>query len=929
MKYFFSISAMVIILMAFRLPVSAQSADAHLQVVRNTRVDSLLKMADQFRLRAGEMKQAAIRWATENNRPVRTQRAAGRESELMGFDFRGKPLFCITDNLDAAKTVSTNKVWIGGGMGLNLTGSGDTVREWDGGAVRTTHNELTGRVVQGDGSTSLSDHATHVAGTMVATGVIANARGMAGLARLRAFDWNSDFAEMATEAAMGALVSNHSYGYIAGWDYNGAWYWLGDTTIDRYTDYQYGYYMQAAADVDNIARNAPFYLICKSSGNDRLGGPGTQPVNHYVWGNNNWVPSTTVRNLNGGPNGFDCIGAGFGVSKNVLTVGAVYDIPNGYQVPADVVLASFSGTGPTDDGRIKPDLVANGTGLYSSVASGNSDYASYWGTSMSTPNVTGSLILLQGFYRSLNGTNMRSATLKALAIHTADEAGAAPGPDFTFGWGLLNTATAANLIRIKDSLSLILQPELISGSAYNLGVHVPGGSPLKVTICWTDLPGTPPAASLNPPAKMLVNDLDLRIDGVHQPWVLNGSSPANPATTGDNNSDNVEQIAISNPTTGSHTITITHKGVLQGGDQIFSLIVSGIEVLTRDPLSFSATVAGSAAIDLAWTRNLQLNNVIIAQSVSPTIGVPVNGTAYAAGSSIPGGGTVIYNGPATSFQHGSLASGTTYYYRIWSYNSSNHYSTGLNANAKTYCTGAVFPISENFNASLAFPDCWSAQMSVPGVYSEWSINSSTNAGGTGNEARAHWSYANPGTARLISLPFRTIGLSSLTLSFRHLFDEYGPGMTIRVQSSTDGINWTNEAWFMTSSGDITHPAEQVTTTVVNNLNSPTTRIAFVVTGNLFFFDDWYIDDVVIKAPGLWVGGTPGMPLDWNTGSNWGDGVVPTAGTNVYIPFTSSLPTINNDPASPAECNNLVIESNATLTVNPGKKLIVNGTFTRK
>ena len=62
-------------------------------------------------------------------------------------------------------------------------------------------------------------------------------------------------------------------------------------------------------------------------------------------------------------------------------------------------------------------------------------------------------------------------------------------------------------------------------------------------------------------------------------------------------------------------------------------------------------------------------------------------------------------------------------------------------------------------------------------------------------------------------------------------------------------------------------------------------IAFVVTGNLKQYHYWYIDDVNIKAPGYWVGGTPAALTDWNTATNWGDGLVPVAGNQCLHPST--------------------------------------------
>ena len=535
----------------------------------------------------------------------------GTCAELKELGRNGIPVYFITNNLNAAKTVSTNKVWSGGSAGLNLSGSGITLREWDESGVRTTHQELVGRVIQGDAGTYLATHSTHVAGTMLASGIVGNAHGMANQALLRAFDWWNDFAEMASEASNGALLSNSSYIYITGWYFNGSsWYWYGDPAISPLVDYKFGFYSSDAATVDSITYNAPYYLPCKATGNDRGEGPSVQPVSHFVFDGNDWVLSTAIRNIDGMPSGYDCIANGWGVSKNILAVGAVYGIPNGYSSPSDVVMASFSGTGPTDDGRIKPDIVADGISLYSTGASGDNAYLSMSGTSMATPNTTGSLALLQEHYHNLHGSYMRSATLKGVVIHSADEAGNYPGPDYMYGWGLLNIAKAASIIS-NTSTGLIKETTLMNGTTYSMNLKSNGTEPLRATICWTDPPGIPPPDALNPTTIMLINDLDLRIDGnTYKPWVLDLANPSSAATTGDNIRDNVEQILINNPGTGCHTLTVTHKGILYSGSQAFSLIISGISI-------YPALVPGS----INGNQSICYNSVpVILTGIAPSGG---------------------------------------------------------------------------------------------------------------------------------------------------------------------------------------------------------------------------------------------------------------------------------------------------------------------
>ena len=142
---------------------------------------------------------------------------------------------------------------------------------WDGGAVRGTHVELRGRVVQEDSTSTLDDHATHVSGTMIATGINPQAKGMAFQAPLlRAWDFNNDLSEM-TSAAPSLYLSNHSYGTIAGWDLdannNWDWYGISGDTVD----YQFGYYDSGAQGRDSIAYNAPYYLIVQAASNNRGG----------------------------------------------------------------------------------------------------------------------------------------------------------------------------------------------------------------------------------------------------------------------------------------------------------------------------------------------------------------------------------------------------------------------------------------------------------------------------------------------------------------------------------------------------------------------------------------------------------------------------------------------------------------------------------
>jgi len=525
--------------------------------------------------------------ATKLGMPIRKEFPDGKVIELQRFE-NGMPVYYCTGNLNAARTISTDDVWSGGSGGFSLTGSSETLGIWDGGGVRLTHQEFGGRATQVDVPGSIIDHATHVAGTMIASGVDPNAKGMSYQARLRAYDWNNVTSEMASEAVAGLKVSNHSWGWVRGWEWNyfgdNKWAWFGNPSISPTEDYKFGFYSFEAMDWDNIVRNSPNFLIVIIAHNNRNDGPTTQPVEHWVYVGGTWILQTVTRDLDGGSDGYDCIPNGMNVAKNVLTVGAVYDIPGGYQQPSNVVMTTFSGWGPTDDGRIKPDVVANGTDLYSPIATSNTSYDWYNGTSMAAPNVSGSVGLLLQYRKNLFGSNpLRSATLKTLIINTADEAGPNSGPDYMFGWGLMNTLKVAQVMRADSTAGgnfMIREFTLNQGAQIEFQVLNDGTQPLRATICWTDPAGTPPSPSLNPTTPMLVNDLDLRVISpsptTYYPWTLNPSNPSAPATTGDNTRDNVEQVHIASPSPGIHTVRINHKGTLSGGSQQVSVIVTGI-----------------------------------------------------------------------------------------------------------------------------------------------------------------------------------------------------------------------------------------------------------------------------------------------------------------------------------------------------------------
>ncbi|WP_291115105.1 S8 family serine peptidase [Flavobacterium sp. UBA6135] len=467
----------------------------------------------------------------------------GSFDELVGVLVDGNPLYYAIENLNASRSTRANHLNSGGSLNLNLNGESLTVGVWDGGATRLSHQEFDFRVTSGDGVTSLngnSFHATHVTGTIAASGINPSAKGMAPSISVKTYDWSNDLTEVTQEIQNGLLLSNHSYG----------------TPLSSINDPWYtGAYSQPARAWDQVAYAAPYYLMVASAGND---------------GNNtNSSPSTLgYDKLNGNKN-----------AKNNLVVANAQDatVDNDGNL-ISVFINSGSSQGPSDDLRIKPDITGNGTGLFSTHSSDDTSYTSLSGTSMSGPNVMGTLALLQQYYKQLNGKYMRAATLKGLACHTADDAGN-PGPDAKFGWGLLNAKAAAVTLNNNGLNSWIAEDILSQGQTYTMTVQSVVGMPLVASITWTDVPGVANNGVLNDPTPALVNDLDIRItqDGsTFFPWKLQQNANDVALRAGDNNVDNVEIIKIDQADGGVYTITVSHKGNLVSGKQHYSLIVTGI-----------------------------------------------------------------------------------------------------------------------------------------------------------------------------------------------------------------------------------------------------------------------------------------------------------------------------------------------------------------
>jgi subtilisin family serine protease len=377
---------------------------------------------------------------------------------------------------------------------------------------------------------------------------------MATKANLLAFDNVSDVTEALLQARDNDLLfSNHSYGVPVGNLDGNEWYM--------------GAYSSPARTWDAVIKLNPYYLMVVSAGNDGNavydGGLGSR-----------------LDKLTGNKN-----------SKNNLVVANASDVElddEGELVSATI--NSGSSQGPTDDGRIKPDITGLGTQILSTSNASTSAYGVATGTSMSAPNVTGSAALLQELYSRLNNKYMLASTLKGLICVTADDFGL-EGPDPIGGWGVMNSKKAAETIIDNEDLTMIFEHTLSNNSTYTFNITKDQFQELEVGVVWTDVRGNALENDINNPTPALINDIDLKIigsdDTEYFPWKLDLENLTSPAIKGNNTVDTVEIINIANSSSETYTVEISHKGILDDESQIVSIIVTGITSSTLSSKNFT------------------------------------------------------------------------------------------------------------------------------------------------------------------------------------------------------------------------------------------------------------------------------------------------------------------------------------------------------
>lgn len=427
------------------------------------------------------------------------------------------------------------------GFPIDLSGEGVTAFIYDGGRARASHNDFGGRASTID-SSNLSNHATHVAGTVGAQGPN---QGMAPDVTIvsAGFEWSSggiflysnpgDFEADYANAFnnFDADVANNSIGT--------------NTATNGFPCSITGDYGLMASLIDGAVRGS------LTDG---------RPI-RIVWANGNERQSSNCGNT------YNTTAPPAG-AKNHITVGALN--------ANDDSMTSFSSWGPVDDGRIKPDISApgceqGGDGGVTSLGSGSdSSYSTLCGTSMASPTVAGITALLLEHHRNLNpgAEDPRNSTIKSILAQTAEDLGNT-GPDFQFGYGSVRASDAALLMLNRN----YAETEVGQGSSALFQVTVANNSPFKATIAWDDAPAVPNVDTA------LVNNLDLVVtdpNGVrHYPWTLNPASPGSPATQDQEDSvNNIEQVYVPDAVPGTWTVEIRGTDVPEGSQPV-SVATSG------------------------------------------------------------------------------------------------------------------------------------------------------------------------------------------------------------------------------------------------------------------------------------------------------------------------------------------------------------------
>lgn len=421
--------------------------------------------------------------------------------------------------LHRSNAISTNY-----GAGRQFDGTGVNVELQDDGIIGP-HIDYQGRILDQFMNYNWGDHGDHCAGTIMAAGNIdPHAKGMASGAELYVYGaapYYPGFEAIPQDyypLAIRITSTSYSNGCNAG-------------------------YTSLARTMDQQIRAYPSLMHVFSAGN--AGGSDCGYGAGSGWGN---------------------ITGGHKAGKNVITVANLNYLDE---------LSSSSSRGPAHDGRIKPDIAAKGSDVYSTIDPNDYDYKS--GTSMSCPGVAGTLAqLFQAYRETYNGEDPMAGLMKAFILNTAEDLGN-PGPDFKYGWGRINALRAVKVIEEARFDSAIVNQGDVNVHSFNVPTDI---AQLKIMVYWTDYEGS---TNTN---WALVNNLNMTVTDPTatswNPWKLSHypdpDSLNMPATRGVDDRNNMEQVTLTDPLSGTYTVNVEGVAVPQGPQTyyiVYELIPKG------------------------------------------------------------------------------------------------------------------------------------------------------------------------------------------------------------------------------------------------------------------------------------------------------------------------------------------------------------------
>lgn len=276
-------------------------------------------------------------------------------------------------------------------------------------------------------------------------------------------------------------------------------------------------------------------------------------------------------------------------AKNVISVG---NHKNRYSGSPDVMM-SGSSRGPTEDGRIKPDLVAPGGYVRSCRAQEAGDtgsatwtsnyYLEYTGTSMATPNAAGAALMVREYLEEIaQRPSPQGALVKGLLVLGAQDIGSRDIPNDDEGWGRINLR---NSLAPPGGQGIWVDDRSVmsgTGNSKSYAFNVSQGNGLfKVVLTWSDERGSRFSTA------QLVNDLDLEVtapDGTV--YLGNDFSNGRSATGGTRDSiNNLEVVLIDAAATGTWTVKVRDAQHSGSKTQPYALAVlgHGVNDLRPDP----------------------------------------------------------------------------------------------------------------------------------------------------------------------------------------------------------------------------------------------------------------------------------------------------------------------------------------------------------